>query len=337
MKKYIFILNPCAGKRTKVKKLAEDIKRLGKRYPVEIIETQYKGHAKEITEEKAKIFSKSELYIYSCGGDGTLNEVINAAWKYPNVSVGIIPIGSGNDFVRSFEEIDKKDFLNIDKMIKGSTVPVDLIFSGSMASINAVTVGYDCAVAKNMKRFKSFPFINGSMAYKLSVVYCLASKTKNSFTLVADGKTVDIGAENYLLAVAANGRFYGGGFKAAPESGVSDGYIDLISIPSVSRRKFIRLVSKYKRGEHLNNPEMPFVKFCRCKNLKILSDNLIDVNFDGEIVQCKNPELIIKSHAVKIILPMKAVKLTDKEKEYTFKSKRLSPVTIAKTTVENKK
>lgn len=329
MTRYIFILNPYAGKRDQTRQIREKLEVLKQRYLIEVVTTQYKGHATDIVVEKAKTYSE-KLYIYACGGDGTLNEVVNGAWMYPHVSVGIIPIGSGNDFVRSFEDVPQENFLDLEKMINGNSVPVDLLFVGKKAGINVVSVGYDCAVAKEMERFKSWSVLSGTMAYKLSLIYCLISKMKHEFTLVADGKPVKDISNQYLFALAANGKFYGGGFKAAPKAKLSDGYIDFIRVPVISRCKFLRMVGKYKKGKHFDDPKMDFIRLERCKKLQILSHTDVDINIDGEIMQVKNPEIVLKRHAVKLIVPIKTVKYKKPEISVSFLKKNVTAAVIAK-------
>lgn len=324
MVRYVFIINPRAGKYDHTKEITEKLKRLMHKYPIEILVTEHKGHAEELVEEKARQYS-DEIYVYACGGDGTLNEVINGAWRYPHVSVGIIPIGSGNDFIRTFENVPKESFLNLENMINGSTVPIDLLFAGRRAGVNVITAGFDCAVAKNMVRFKKFPLVSGSMAYKISLIYCLASKTKNRFSLFADNKEIKDENNCYLFALAMNGRFYGGGFKAAPTANMADGKIEFIRVPTISRLKFLRVVGKYKSGEYINDPSMGFIKTRQCKELKILADAPIDVCIDGEIIQEKNPVIHIKHHAVKMIFPLRAIHAKCKEKKVKVSEKQLAP------------
>lgn len=330
MTRNIFIINPNAGKYDHTSELKEKINKYRHKYSIEIIVTEYKGHAPKIVDEKAKMYSNDKVYIYSCGGDGTLNEIINIAHKHPNVFVGVIPIGSGNDFIRSFETVSKECFLDIENMLRGNVVPIDLLFVGKMSSVNVITFGFDCAVAKNMVRFKRLPFISGTMAYKISLIYCLISKINHKFTIKVDGKEVVDESNNYLLTLAANGRFYGGGFKAAPRANMADGKIDFIRVNTISRVKFLSMVGKYKTGEYINDPKMSFVKYENCETLEFFSDEPLEVNFDGEIISMKNPKIEIKKHAIKMIFPFSTVKCDKKSEKPAFKNKQMAPAIIAK-------
>ena len=124
---------------------------------------------------------------------------------------------------------------------------------------------------------------------------------KHTFTLFADDKEVMDSSHDYLFAIAANGKWYGGGFKAAPTADMQDGFMDFIRIPTVSRLKFLRVVGIFKKGEHLE--KLPFVKHMNCKKLQIMADKPIDVNVDGEIIPMENPLITVAPGSVRIILP----------------------------------
>ena len=115
---HLFIVNPVAGK----KDMSGDISRKAQNLGIEncFIEiTKGKSDASSLAEKWVKENPDKFIRIYACGGDGTINEVINGVYKYKNCAVGGIPIGTGNDFLRTFEEFPLNDFLNLEKMTKG--------------------------------------------------------------------------------------------------------------------------------------------------------------------------------------------------------------------------
>ena len=87
--------------------------------------------------------SSERLRFYACGGDGTLGEVVNGAAGQVNAEVGLIPIGTGNDFVRNFA--DAGDFFDIEAQVMGEARAIDLIKCNDRYGINVVNVGFDCA------------------------------------------------------------------------------------------------------------------------------------------------------------------------------------------------
>ncbi len=303
----IFIINPKAGKHNSTEFITASATKSLVGIPYELITTEYAGHATELVKELCD--SGDDCRIYSCGGDGTLSEVVNGVYRggFPeNVAVGCIPVGSGNDFIKYFESIPSDTFLDISRQAAGSTKKIDLLEVGNRVTVNTVTAGYDSAVCRYLGRFKSLPLISGSTAYNMSAAYCLISHMKNRYTFYVDGKMVDSTDSTYLLAVAANGRYYGGGYKAAPYAVADDGYIDFLRIPKISRLTFARFVGIFRRGEHLD--KLNICKLERCKKVKITANEPIDVNIDGEIFKMNDPEINIIPRCLNFILPIKEEK-----------------------------
>lgn len=303
--KHVFIINPTAGKTDSTKEIREQIHKLKTTDPVEIHLTRSQGEAEHIARQIAE--SGDEVRVYACGGDGTANEVLTGIAGHKNCAMGIIPIGSGNDFVRAMEPYTREDFLSVEAMVEGEEQEIDLLECQGKYSMNIFSVGFDSEVADNVDRFKKLRGVSGSLAYKLSIVYCLFTKRKHPVKIYLDGKPFE-GADykkTTLLAVAANGKYYGGGIKAAPKALLDDGYMDFVHVNTLSVLKFVSIVGKYMKGEHIDNPKLPFVTFGRYKKIKFEAETPINVNFDGEIYKMVNPEITLLPKALRIILPAK--------------------------------
>ncbi len=299
---HLFIINPAAGKNDKSKELIEKIKSVKTDDKVTIKITEGPGAATEIVK---KHLSEADDFVrvYACGGDGTANEVLRGVIGFDNCALGVVPMGSGNDFVRSFEDNTKSDFVDMQAMMMGEDTAIDIMECQGRYSMNSMSVGFDAAVAKNVDKFKRLPLVSGSLAYKISIIYCLFTKRKHRYRMIADGKEY-VGLDvKTLLAVAGNGKYYGGGIKATPKAELSDGKIELMHIKTISALRFILLVGTYTRGEHIDNPNFPFVKHTKCKSVTFESDQNIDIGFDGEILSLKNPTVTILPAAVRIIVP----------------------------------
>ncbi len=315
MHKHLFVINPAAGKKDRSELVSSAILRLEIAEPYDIRITEYPKHATEIVREALSNLEKGEfLRIYSCGGDGTLNEVVDGVYKYQgpekNCAVGVIPIGSGNDFVRYFSDIPRERFRSLADMIKGEVLDCDLISitdennEVESISINIASIGFDAMVGKRVSKFKRIPLVSGSMAYNMSVMRSFISRLRYPFTLFVDGEELTDFEKGYLFAVFANGVFYGGGFKASPYSDISDGVMDLIRIKPISRFIFATLASYYKKGEHLEKMEK-YATHMQCKKVEIFADNPIDINIDGEIIPMTNPTVRVLPAEINIILPEK--------------------------------
>ncbi len=309
MERHLFILNPAAGRRDVSEKLKSHIEKLDIAPPVDIIITQAKGDAEIRVKDYLKEYPDDFTRVYACGGDGTVSEVANGIFfsGNKNCALGIVPVGSGNDFVRSFD-IPASRFRDIKSLAEGEFAEIDILCAGDSSgnkrvSLNIISAGFDAAVAKGQEKFKKFPLVNGSTAYKMSLVKQLFSNLKNYFTVLADGERFGRAGDGpYLFAIAANGRYYGGGFKASPFSDLNDGLLDLIRIDTVSRMRFLSLVGKFRKGEYIHEYE-DIVNYTQCRKMQIIAEKPVDLNLDGEIYPMHNPIVEIIPKAIKLILP----------------------------------
>ena len=183
-KKYYFILNPAAGQ-GKALDLRDSIEEIAKKANLdfEIYETKEELDGQVITGDFAKLKDDDcSIRIYACGGDGTLNEIINGVIGFDNVEIGIIPTGTGNDFIRNFarEEL----FNDIEAQINGDSIEVDTIryryykndYSQERYCINMFNIGFDSTVVEKAGNLKKLPGISGNFAYTLGVAGTLLEK-----------------------------------------------------------------------------------------------------------------------------------------------------------------
>ena len=311
MERHLFILNPAAGTRDRTAKMAEIVRKLKLDAPYDIYVTDAKGAAETYIESYLRDHSESFVRIYACGGDGTLCEVANGIYRSGSKScaVAVVPIGSGNDFVKSLD-IPPERFRDLKTLVRGEIEEVDLLLASdsdgqTRVSLNIISAGFDAAVANGQERFKRLPLVSGKAAYNISLVKCVFTDTKNYFSLKVDGEKYGKSEGSYLFTIAANGRYYGGGFKASPYSDISDGLLDFIRIKTVSKLKLLSLVGKFREGRHIDEFK-DICSYTRCKTMQFISEKLIDLNLDGEIYPMKNPIIKILPKAIKLILPPKA-------------------------------
>lgn len=307
--RHLVILNPAAGKRDSTTALATEAEKAfaqaGEEYTVEL--TQYPGHAREIAKKAAQ--TGEEITIYACGGDGTISEAAQALYNAPNVTLAPVPVGTGNDFARTVSGDSADSHYTLTELVTtGETVKADMLLAGGKVAINIVSVGLDAAIAKDVARYKRIPFINGAMAYNLSTAINFFTNLKYRMSFEIDEKPV--AARDYVFAIAANGRYYGGGFKAAPIADIQDGLIDFICIPVRSRIKLLPMIENYRKGTHLKKYE--FIQLIRCKKVKIISDKPVDLNCDGEIEETENPTIEVIPNGMKLLIPSRFVKVSQK-------------------------
>lgn len=291
--RYVFIINPTAGKRGGTA-LIPEIELACKGLDYKILVTEQSGQATAWAKEEAE--KGDELCIFACGGEGTSFEVINGIVGKENVSFGVIPCGSANDFLKNFG--DKKLFFNVAAQVEGSTAQIDLIKANEFYCINCCSVGMDAIVADEMRLFKRLPGVSGNMAYKLSLLKTFLGKIGLKLKITIDGKVRE--AKDYLFAVCANGGVYGGSFKAAPKASPFDGALDYVIINPVSKLKIPGLVKVYESGNH---ETLDICNMGRCETMEIESENDMPVNLDGELIHRKKVKFEIVKKALRFIVP----------------------------------
>lgn len=269
----LFIVNPIAGK-GRTREAIPLIERFCKSRNIQykIHETACAGDATSIVRRESQ---KGYSGVVSVGGDGTLLEVANGLIG-SSLPVGIIPLGSGNDFARAinvpsgFDHIE--DALKI--IAEHSASEVDLVSYNGSVYLNIASIGFDADIIRDLHKVRRF--IKGSATYPVSVFLKFLTYKPKNVTLIIDGAKIK--TRSFLTAIC-NGICYGGGMKVNPNGSVIDGFLDIIHIHPVPRYKIPLLLLKFMRGEHLN---FPFVTTYRCKEIEILSEEPLAVNVDGE-------------------------------------------------------
>ena len=292
--KHVFIINPAAGKGKALELIPvirDYFKGKPEKYIIKI--TEYPGHATKIAREYA---ANETNRIYSIGGDGTVNEIVNGI-AGTKAALGVIPAGSGNDFIRSIHgEYQGKEIVT--DTIRGQERSIDLARANGKYFINISSIGFDADVVSNAQKFKRLPYIPGSMAYLFSLIYTIFKNKTCEVKVTIDDKEINI---KILLAAVANGRFYGGGMLPAPDAALDDGLLDICLVREVNRLKILTLFPKYMKGEH---GEIEYVSFKRAKKIKIQSKDTIALNIDGEVLTEKEIEFEILKGAINVIYPV---------------------------------
>ena len=298
---YHFILNPKSGRSGKQRHFDEQIKLACKQRHLDyhIYYTTCPGDATEYVRSMVRISSERQRFI-CVGGDGSINEIVNSAPCNPNVEFGVIPHGSGNDFVRNFS--NTRFFQDINAQIDGDTVSLDLIKVNDNYCVNMVNIGFDCAVVKEAANLKKKKLAPPGLSYIFGVFVVLCRKFGTQMKLIYDDGTV-IEKELTLTAIA-NGKFCGGGFKSAPLALLQDGVFDICSIDKLSRFTFLSLVSKYKKGTYLTSKRAAkVIDYKQADHFRMEFEDPIPICIDGEIKGAKTVDFSIIKNGFNFVVP----------------------------------
>lgn len=299
--RYVFIINPTAGKKNAFYTIFPPIQKYFDANELEYVcyITEKPMHAMELAKMEG---SKGDsVRIYAIGGDGTLSETAGGVIGMNNVEVGIFPSGSGNDYIKTFGE--SASFLSVEKQLSAPSQTVDMIRSCGRLSINVCSIGLDAKVAYNMADFKKLPFVSGSMAYNFAVIKVLLGKIGDQLEITIDGAKKFEG--NYLFALAGNGQYYGGGYCGAPQAVPNDGLLDFILIKKPPLNQIPALIPIYKSGGHIESEKFKdILTFCRGKKMTVKAIRPAIANFDGECHIIDKLDFEVVPNAINFIVPV---------------------------------
>ncbi|HHX72545.1 MAG TPA: diacylglycerol kinase family lipid kinase [Clostridiales bacterium] len=294
-----FVINPAAGKTDQSKFLLEKIHNImvDHAYPYTAYVTKYPGDGEQAVREAAAATEEDILFV-ACGGDGTLNEVVNGAAGFKNALVTHFPCGSGNDFIRTFGQ-NGSAFYHMEKLLwEGSEQTLDLIECNGRYCLNIFSSGLDARVAYDMKKFKRLPLVSGSNAYILSLILNFFKPLTKKCRVTVDGQSWE---GEYIIIVAANGSYYGGGFHPVPEANPGDGQLEFLLVKKLSRWKVAGAISYYKQGRY--KEKMQYFQRFSGKTMLIEAEKPITQNLDGEISFEKSIKVSLSDQKIRFWIP----------------------------------
>lgn len=292
--KHIFIINPTAGKtdsRQKIYDMAESL-RQKHGLDVQCILTKKQGHATELAKKLCE--TGETLRFYACGGDGTVNEVANGIIGYDNAAMTVIPVGTGNDFLKNFGD-DMEKFRDAENLWDGPQFPMDAIDVNGRVALTIACSGIDARVARDVHKYSESPLLDGKGSYIYSLaVNFLFKGIGTHWTITLDDVTTE---GDWSLVSVCNGRYYGGGFMPVAEARMDDGVLNTLVVREVNRRTFLKFVGPYSRGEYAKFPEYAH---CSCPKVVHIHSEKPDIVtcLDGESVV--NSDVTIKLHDKKL-------------------------------------
>jgi diacylglycerol kinase (ATP) len=287
------ILNPIAGRATETEAVLEALAQLK---PAVVYTTNKPGDAAAFARKAVRAKCK---YVIAAGGDGTLNEVVNGIARHAGkVRVGLLPLGTGNDFARSLK-LPTTVAENIAILRAAKTRPVDLVRVRSdriRYFVNVSAGGFsglvDEKLTPEMKRTW------GPLAYVRSAAAALpemhAYRTRVE---LADKENLKLDLYNIVVA---NGSYVAGGLPVAPDADPSDGLLDVILIPKLSTAEMILLAAQIVIGNHIGSRS---VLFRRTSRLTVNSRPGMWFNADGELVGNEPAVFEVLPRALQFVVP----------------------------------
>ena len=294
--KHVFIINPAAGKQDRTAELSASIRALmgGRGLDYEILVSKQPGDCTKLARTAAR--SGEDCRIYACGGDGTLNEVVCGVAGLANAAVTHFPCGSGNDFIKIFD--DPAAFRSLERLLDPEEASFDLIRVGEDYSLNICSIGIDARIGTEIGKYKRLPLVSGKGAYNLSTVINLAKGIHHHYLVEVDGERID---GRFTLMCVCNGRFYGGGYQPVPQAEPDDGLLEVLLVGKVSLLQVAGIIGKYKEGRYAEFPQI--IRHFQARRVVIHCDATEVVNLDGEARYAKDVEMSLADLKLRFFYP----------------------------------
>lgn len=268
-------MNPAAGSAASTQSLLERLEHVS--FPHETVLTQGVGHAQKLAQEAA---IQGNVRLYACGGDGTLNEVINGAAGFDSVAVTCVPKGTGNDFLKLFGKDYQKQFLNLEQLARGTELELDIMDCNGRLGLDVVCCGLDANIAAGVHKYKKIPFLHGAGTYFCSLMeQVLCHKLYRPMKIAVNNQVLE---ELVTLLCVCNGRYYGGGFMPVADAKPDDGIFDILVVRQVRLSTFFRLVGDYATGQYAKHPDL--IYDFHAQTISWESEQELVTVMDGEVM-----------------------------------------------------
>jgi len=263
----------------------------------------YTSHHGEAIELAQKAADKGIELIVSIGGDGTVNEIVNGIMKSKNnPSLGIIPLGWANDFIKSTDI--PSDIIKACKiLVRGKIKKIDIgVINNQIYFANICGVGFDAEVAHlanqlknrhpNWNSLNAFVYVFATIKKLLSPFSCRNVKIK------FDGQEIH---SKILFIAVSNGKIYGGRFKITPEAILDDGLLEICLVEEMGRFKYLSIIPKVFKGTHAS---IKGINFYRAKEVVIQFSEPVLAQTSGEVIEGqKNYIITLLPKSLKLIVP----------------------------------
>jgi YegS/Rv2252/BmrU family lipid kinase len=227
------------------------------------------------------------------GGDGTVHQSLPALIG-TNLPFGFLPCGRGNDFARNIgASLNLKDNCSLPSHL--SFIQSDLPKINHTPFVSVAYVGFDAEVNRLANSGKGF--FGGTLGYIVCVLRALKNFKPFEIEMIIDNNNL---RERVMMVTIANGPFYGGGMKIAPQADMNDGVLDICIVKEISKWELLRQFPKVFKGTHIFHPK---ILMSSGRNIKLLSDERRDIFADGEYVGSLPAECTIGNQKIQMISP----------------------------------
>ena len=292
-KEWVFIINPIAGNGF-AGKMTGILNEMILKYNIsaEIVFTEKPGHATELSRQ---FLEKGFKYFIGVGGDGTLNEIAIPLVNNMNIVLGIIPAGTGNDFVQilGFPERFTDDHWEL--FFKQNLALMDVGYCNEVIFLNGMGLGFDAQVASENYISPGRTRLGSKNKYVWHILKNLLFYREKKMKVHS---YMDNFETDCFINTIGNGRRFAGGFLLTPQALADDGMLDVCSIKRLSIPHRIKLLLKVPKGTHITDKK---VHYYRTEKISLEFPVEVPFHVDGELHFSKKFEVGLFPKALKII------------------------------------
>jgi len=274
-KEWVFIVNPIAGNGFGEKYLPvlrDKIAHYGIR--ADIVLTERHGHATELAKEYAE---RGYKYIIGVGGDGTISEICFSLIGNKEVITGIVPAGTGNDFIQILGYPNRFTEADWDIFFKVHTIPMDAGSVNGMYFINGMGLGFDAQVAAENYIEPGKVKKGGPSKYLWQIIKTLLFFREKKLIMRSNGNTHET---DCFMNTVSIGRRFAGGFFITPRAIANDGLLDVCSIRKLNLFERFKLLLMVPKGTHVNDHR---VHYYQTDHVSLEFTQEVPFHIDGEI------------------------------------------------------
>ncbi|MEP7270130.1 MAG: diacylglycerol kinase family protein [Acidobacteriota bacterium] len=264
---------------------------------IEVVETAHAGHGVEIVRTAYRDGYRRFLAV---GGDGTSFEIVNGlfpeALEGSKPTIGFLPLGTGNSFLRDFT-VEGVEYA-LRAIVESRQQPCDVIRlkheTGELYYINILSFGFvaDVCTLAN-RRFKRL----GEAGYFLAVVLCLARFQQRIFSIRLDDSQ-EFRRDRTALLIFNNSKFTGGKMMLAPQANTADGQLEIVRW-SAGRFDFLRNFPKVYDGSHISHPK---IWHGPARKVEFEFEEPMDIMVDGEVMTLRCQSLEVLPSALNVMV-----------------------------------
>lgn len=299
--RHIFLVNPISGNVDRSEEIRSEVEQLSRSLDFEYLFfiVEYEGHEQIITEKICDAFRGEPIRLYSCGGSGTLQRILDAVKPYKNVELACYPCGFTNDLLKCFK--DPESFYNLKNIIEGIPIELDLAEMDGIRFCNALSIGMTARIIGDIDSYGIFTRFNRNFPYWFSSIVDVLTKHAMDYSIDIDGMDY---SGKYLLVSAFNGCVYGGNISPAKNARPDDGYLDFVLFKQVKNFEAAMCTKAFCEGDTEKLGDRMII--VRGRKMKIMQKNGLEMtcNIDGEFYKTSGTrEISVKHNGLRLIVP----------------------------------